>query len=535
MKHLFTSFVFLFFVYNVFSQVPDAFNYQAAVRNNSGEIIANTNVSFRISILQETESGTAVYVETHSAQTNAFGLVNLKIGQGILVSGVFDPASWGGTLHFIKIEMDVEGGNNFVHLGTSQLLSVPYAFHAKTVEIDNVDDADADPQNEIQTLALAGSELSLSNGGGSVTLPLGEGGDNWGTQTVNSDATLDGDGTASNPLSVVGDLTDDQTLSLSGTDLSILDGNTVSLSSLSSPWETAASGIKFTGGVVAINQEPYLTEGKLQIDGAGGMAINIRNNAGQPTISAYNWMEGQLSAAFGKIMITDGTEGDGKVLTSDNLGKASWQTPKESPWTESGSDVYYLGRVGIGTASPYFKLNVNGSAGNAYASFQNNATGNTSNDGLVIGAQSGSGNSYIWNYETSNLIFGTSNASAMSIASSGDVSVSNNLIVGKEVYNADTGSNNLLPFAYGYVTSAGTLSSGTSNIDSASKASTGQYKVNITGLGSDYIVMVTPNQPTAFLTGVVTARGTTSITVAIWDTKNDAYYDGGFSFVIYKP
>ncbi len=228
-KFLFINLLSFISLISAFSQVPDAFNYQAVVRNSSGEIIANQNVSFKISILQNSDTGTAVYVETHSATTNKFGLVNLKIGQGNIESGIFDPGDWGSNKHFIKVEFDPTGKTSFTLMGTSQLLSVPYAFHAQTVAEDHVNDADANPQNEIQTLDLSGTQLSLSQGGGTVTLPSSGGGDNWGTQTVTSDATLSGEGSTASPLSVVGDLTDDQSLSLSGSNLSISGGNTVAL------------------------------------------------------------------------------------------------------------------------------------------------------------------------------------------------------------------------------------------------------------------------------------------------------------------
>ena len=171
MKNLFLiSFISLVTVISGYSQVPDAFNYQSVVRNASGEIIANSNISFRISILKNSETGTLVYVETHSALTDNFGLTSLKIGKGTLVSGVFDPSDWGAAPHFIRVEVDPAGGNSYIPLGTSQLLSVPYAFHAQTVAEDQVDDADADPNNEIQTLSLSGNDLSISDGN-TVTLP----------------------------------------------------------------------------------------------------------------------------------------------------------------------------------------------------------------------------------------------------------------------------------------------------------------------------------------------------------------------------
>lgn len=156
----------------LFAQVPEAFNYQAIVRNSSGEFIANTNVAFRISILQGSETGTPVYVETHSVNTNNFGLVNLKVGMGNFEEGVFMPGDWGAASHFIKVEFDKDGGTGYVHLGTSPLLSVPYAFHAQTVAEDAVDDADADPNNEIQALQISGTQLTLSKGGGTSNIAV---------------------------------------------------------------------------------------------------------------------------------------------------------------------------------------------------------------------------------------------------------------------------------------------------------------------------------------------------------------------------
>jgi len=203
MKKTFITFLWIMLGMSLFGQFPGGFNYQAVVRNTAGEIIANKTVKFRISILQESESGTDVYVETHSVVTGAFGLANLKVGMGTKVSGNLDPSSWGLKKHFLKVELDPNNGNTFSALGTTQLLAVPYAFHAKTVEIDKVNDADADPLNEIQILNLSGTVLSLSKGGGSVTLPSsGSGGDQWGTQTVVTDATLTGNGTTATPLKV---------------------------------------------------------------------------------------------------------------------------------------------------------------------------------------------------------------------------------------------------------------------------------------------------------------------------------------------
>ncbi len=196
------------------AQVPAGFSYQAVVRNTSGDIVASKAVKFRFSILRNTETGTSVYVETQSVTTNGFGLANLKVGMGTKVSGNFEPSDWGNNAHYLKVELDPNNGSSFTHMGTTQLLAVPYAFHAKTVEIE----ADGDPSNEIQELQLSGTVLGLTKSSKTVTLPSSGGGDNWGSDYVHTDATLVGQGTPAAPLKIAQQLaTNGQVLKWDGT------------------------------------------------------------------------------------------------------------------------------------------------------------------------------------------------------------------------------------------------------------------------------------------------------------------------------
>jgi hypothetical protein len=133
MKKFTLTFIFFLFAIAMLAQVPAGFSYQAVVRNTSGEVVANQTVNFKFSILQNSTTGTPVYVETQSKNTNDFGLANLTVGSGTLVSGIFNPATWGNNFHFLKVELDPNNGNTFSHLGTMQLMAVPYAFHAQTV------------------------------------------------------------------------------------------------------------------------------------------------------------------------------------------------------------------------------------------------------------------------------------------------------------------------------------------------------------------------------------------------------------------
>ncbi len=114
------------------AQAPNKFSYQAVVRNASNVIVASAPVGMRVSILQTTATGTAVYVETHNSTTNANGLAAIEIGGGTLVSGNFGTIDWANGPYFVKTDTDPAGGTSYSITGTSQLLSVPYALNAKT-------------------------------------------------------------------------------------------------------------------------------------------------------------------------------------------------------------------------------------------------------------------------------------------------------------------------------------------------------------------------------------------------------------------
>ena len=116
------------------SQAPSKINFQSVLRNTNGEVVSNSAVSLKISILSGTITGTAVYIETHSKTTDVVGLISLQIGGGTVLSGVFGAINWGSSAHFIKLEADFNGGNNYVLLGTQELMSVPYALYASKTD-----------------------------------------------------------------------------------------------------------------------------------------------------------------------------------------------------------------------------------------------------------------------------------------------------------------------------------------------------------------------------------------------------------------
>jgi hypothetical protein len=124
---------FLFITLLTFAQVPQGISYQAIALNTSGAPVVSGNVGLRLSILNTSSTGTSVYSETHTKTTNAQGLFNLVIGQGTIVSGTFNTINWGTNSKFLKVEMDAAGGTNYVLVGTTQLLSAPYALAADSL------------------------------------------------------------------------------------------------------------------------------------------------------------------------------------------------------------------------------------------------------------------------------------------------------------------------------------------------------------------------------------------------------------------
>lgn len=149
----------------VSAQAPEKMSYQAVMRNSSGQLLTNQNIGVKVSVLQGSPAGAAVYSERLTGTTNTNGLISLEIGSGTVLSGTFSTINWPSGNYYLKTETDPTGGTNYTIAGTSQLLSVPYAMYAK----------------------------SAGSSGGSFTLPY--------TATVNNAATLfaitnDGDGTS---------------------------------------------------------------------------------------------------------------------------------------------------------------------------------------------------------------------------------------------------------------------------------------------------------------------------------------------------
>ena len=158
---------FLLFTLSVNAQIPPAaFSYSAVARDAQNNPIATTTIGIQISLLKTSALGTTVYSENHFVNTDQFGLFNLTVGGGAVQSGSMSTIDWSNDNYYLKVGMDANGGTNFLTMGTTQLLSVPYALYAKSAgSTANNNDGDTSATNELQTLSIQNDTIFLSNGG----------------------------------------------------------------------------------------------------------------------------------------------------------------------------------------------------------------------------------------------------------------------------------------------------------------------------------------------------------------------------------
>jgi hypothetical protein len=367
---------FLIFATGLFAQAPQAFKYQAVARDNSGNLIANQSVGFRISILQNSPTGTSVYSETHTVASNNLGLVNLDLGAGNPVSGTFSTINWGSGNYFVKVELDVTGGSNYLFMGTSQLLSVPYALHAQTAN-SIANDSDA------QTLTINGSTLSISNGN-SVTLPsgstaytagsgIGINGNVISNTAPNQVVSLTGNGATTvsgNYPNFVISSTDNindadanpsnelQTLTLNGNTLSISSGNSVILSSgsggtLDQAYDFGGAG---AGRNITVDNGPVA----LTVNGAN--AIGFRsdlNNTGAAIIANSNTAANTFSAIQAS---TNSTSNIASAIVGNSTGTA-WGVSGQLTNTSTAQAAVYGSSLRTSGGHGVFGIGFNGTVG----------------------------------------------------------------------------------------------------------------------------------------------------------------------------
>jgi len=310
----------LFVCNNVLAQTPNGINYQAVLRNTNNQIITNQNVGLRLSVLQTSSTGTVAYSETFNTTTNDYGVVNLVLGQGTVLSGSFSNIDWGIASYFVKVDVDFTGGVNYQFMGTSQLQSVPYALYAERVS--SYDEVDGDTTNELQMLNLSNDTLYLSDGN---WVYLGGSGSIW-TQQGNSVFVLNdkvGVGT-NNPTSAM-HIVDTSSASGYAGQLKLEGGNQASISFVN---DSVAAGNSKIVVNAAYNQMQFRHNGgtKMTIHKNGSVSIGTyehdaklkvkQMNSSDTTIGIYTIADGGI-ALKGKTYATTNNDWNNIGLYSE--------------------------------------------------------------------------------------------------------------------------------------------------------------------------------------------------------------------------
>ncbi len=252
MKKIILSLALLINCLIVNAQSPEKINYQAVARDISGTPLINQTLNVTYQIRQSSPTGTSVYTETHTGiSTNQFGLFNAEIGGGTPSIGTFAGINWGAGLYYLYVEVNGDP------MGSSQLLSVPYALYAK----QSANGPQGAPgKNSISIVTPEPTGVNCQNGGNKIDVgtddngdnilqPLeidftyyvcngdsgSASGDNWGSQVVITQGNnISGDGTTVNPLNVFDNDTsatnEIQDLTISGNTIGITGGAGVNLS-----------------------------------------------------------------------------------------------------------------------------------------------------------------------------------------------------------------------------------------------------------------------------------------------------------------
>jgi len=277
--------IFCLLGFTIVIQAQTGFKYQAVIRDAEGTAMKEVTTDVRIYI--HADDGELIYAEIHSDEmTSEFGILGLEVGTGILEEGVdtdFAEIDWGATSYALSVDLSMSEVDNgaWVRYGTSPILTVPVAMFAHSVR--DKDDADADPENEIQNLSLVDNVLSIS-GGNTVTLGSTQGRDEQILSLEDTNLSISGGNTIN--LAPIIDGGGDQQLAISGDQLTISgdDGNTITL-----PIGSEPQNLSLVDNVLSISD---------------GNSVTLSGGGGNPTDEIQ---ELQLNGSNLELVAADGT------------------------------------------------------------------------------------------------------------------------------------------------------------------------------------------------------------------------------------
>ena len=131
---------------------PPAIPLQAVAKDPLGNPAKNRKIFVKDMIIQSSINGRSVWEEAFEVQSNEDGIYTIMIGQGKITSSINNITSigkieWDKGPFFLNLKIAIApsipaswwvAADNYIDLGTTQMMSVPYALFAGNASVTNV-------------------------------------------------------------------------------------------------------------------------------------------------------------------------------------------------------------------------------------------------------------------------------------------------------------------------------------------------------------------------------------------------------------